>query len=729
MNSPQKAPVQPGPSGGQPNRGMLAPSFTLLKVRGIRIGAHWSWLVVFGLVSWSLARSVFPFAYPGLGGTAYLVMAVVSALIFFICILLHELGHAFQALKEGMKINDITLWLFGGVARFQGMFPSAGAEFRIAAAGPAVSLVLVALFALVTWLGGELGLPLAIRGMSDYLARINLAVVAFNLVPALPLDGGRILRSWLWSRKGNFTKATISAARFGKAFGYILMTVGILEFLTTSATGGIWFVVMGWFLLQAAQAEQNYALVRHAFRDMTVRSLMTPDPAVVRSDIPVNDFLTLVQLRRHSTYPVVDDGELRGMVSFRMAAELPPERWSSAKVADLMVPPLVFPGNTPVVEAIDPLRSPPGRAVVVDGGRLAGILSLSDVARALEIRQPNGYEEEGGRSRKWGALGVALAVLLPLAAAFYRPPVVIVAPAPPVDVSRDVEIDGVPVTDLNGRYLLVAVHVIRPNAIRAALAYLNPDVEVIPSSNLVPEGVSESEYLRGQRRVFEESQTAAAAAAAESAGLEVTLRGSGAEILEVLEDSPADGKLRPGDVIVAVDGQPIRLVSDLLGFTTVRPVGSEFAIEVERDGGRETVTVKSARLNNFNASNTGIGIVSTTKDLDVQLPFEVEFRDRNIGGPSAGLLYALLIGDLLDDADVARERRIAATGTVQLDGRVGPVGGLEEKLRAAEEAGADIFLVPQSEVEDVSPEGRRTPVTTVGVDTLEDALEVLSGRS
>ncbi|HEX2054591.1 MAG TPA: site-2 protease family protein [Actinomycetota bacterium] len=729
MSTPQPAPVQPGPAGSQPNRGMLAPSFTFMKVRGIRIGAHWSWLIVFSLVSWSLARSVFPFAYPGLSGTAYLVMAVVSALIFFVCILLHELGHAFRAIKEGMKMGDITLWLFGGVARFQGMFPSAGAEFRIAAAGPAVSVVLVVLFGAVTWIGSAVGLPAVILGMTDYLARINLAVVVFNLVPALPLDGGRILRSWLWSRKGNFTKATISAARFGKAFAYVLMTLGVFEFFSTSPTGGIWFVVMGWFLLQAAQAEQNYAVVRQAFQDTTVRSLMTPDPAVVGSETTVAEFLDLVQRRGHSTYPVVDDGALKGMVSFRMAAEVPFERRSTARVADLMVEPLVFAGTTPVVEAIDPLRAPPGRGVVLDDGRLAGILSLSDVARALEIRSANGNGRPDRPDRNWALLWAAVALLLPIALAIYRPPVVIVAPAPAVDVTDDVEIDGVPVTDLEGRYLLVAVSVVRPNAIRAALSYLNPDVEVLPQRNLLPEGVSEPEYLQTQQRVFEESQMAAAAAAAQAAGLEVTLRGNGAQILEVVEGSPAEGKLRAGDVIVSVDGKPIRLVSDLLGITTVRPAGTEFVMEVERGTGRTTVRVNSARLSNFNSSNTGVGIVTTTKDLDVDLPFEVEFRNRQIGGPSAGLIYALLIADMLQNDDVADGRDVAATGTIQLNGRVGPVGGLEEKLRAAEDAGADVFLVPRSELDDVSAENRRTPVRTLGVETLQEAMAVLNGQA
>jgi Lon-like protease len=239
--------------------------------------------------------------------------------------------------------------------------------------------------------------------------------------------------------------------------------------------------------------------------------------------------------------------------------------------------------------------------------------------------------------------------------------------------------------------------------------------------------VSQAEYLRSQRRVFDESRKAAAAAAAEAAGLDVQLNGNGAEIIDVLKDSPADGKFRVGDVISSANGTPIKLVSDLIALTTVHPAGTTFEVTLKRGSRTMTVPVRSAKLEGFNSTNTGIGIVTTTKDLDVDLPFEAKFKDRNIGGPSAGLVYALLIADLLDPTDVAQDRRIAASGTVQLDGAVGPVGGLHEKLRAAEEADADVFLVPQSELDAVNRSETTSRVTTVGVADLKDAIGVLNG--
>ena len=161
---------------------------------------------------------LFPLTYPGLDGATYLLMALVAAAMLFGCVLLHELGHALRALREGEQIDGITLWLFGGVAHLGGPPRSAGPEFRIAVAGPLVTAGLAGLFLAAAGLGGELGWPATLVGVSDYLGRINLLVLAFNLVPALPLDGGRVLRAWLWRRQANFVAATRSAARAGHSF-------------------------------------------------------------------------------------------------------------------------------------------------------------------------------------------------------------------------------------------------------------------------------------------------------------------------------------------------------------------------------------------------------------------------------------------------------------------------------------------------------------------------------
>ena len=219
---------------------MLGSSFTLARVRGIPIGAHWSWLFVFALVAWSLATQWFPVSFPTLSRPVILTMAVVSAVLFFISILLHELGHALVALREKMEIDGITLWLFGGVAKFKGSFPSAGSEFRIAVGGPLVSLFLVGFFWGLALIGEAAGWPSFIVGPTDYLGRINAYVLVFNLGPALPLDGGRILRSALWAGKNDYLSATRTAALAGKAFAVVLVGLGAVSLVSDSILGDVW---------------------------------------------------------------------------------------------------------------------------------------------------------------------------------------------------------------------------------------------------------------------------------------------------------------------------------------------------------------------------------------------------------------------------------------------------------------------------------------------------------
>ena len=205
-------------------------------------------------------------------------MAVVAAILFFTSLLLHELGHAFQARREGMEIDGITLWLFGGVAQFRGMFPTAGAEFRIAIAGPLVSLVIGAAF---------VGLAVAIAGVEEvdgiaaWLGYINLALLVFNLLPALPLDGGRVLRSALWAARRDFSWATRVAAAIGRAFGALFIAGGLALFFFESGTSGLWLAFLGWFLFGAASEEARYAQVHRAFSGLRVRDLMVPAPSAI----------------------------------------------------------------------------------------------------------------------------------------------------------------------------------------------------------------------------------------------------------------------------------------------------------------------------------------------------------------------------------------------------------------------------------------------------------------
>jgi len=364
-------------------------SLTLGRILGIRISINWSWLVVFVLIVWSLASEVFPAQNDGLSDGVYAAMAVAAALLFFASLLLHELGHAIQARREGMEIDGITLWLFGGVAAFRGIFPSAGAEFRIAIAGPLVTLVLGALF-----VGLAIVTPMAdaVDGVLAWLGITNLLLLVFNLLPALPLDGGRVLRSALWGARGDFGWATRVAAGIGRAFGFAFIAGGIALLIFADAFSGAWIAFMGWFLLGAASAETRHLAVREALGGLRVRDLMVREPATVPPTLSLGRFMDdVVWNRRYTTYPVVEDGRAVGLIPFRCVAEVPRSKWDDRTVRDCMlaredVP--VLEQDDELVDALGELSERGvGRGLVVDGERLAGLLSVTDVLRALEIRR------------------------------------------------------------------------------------------------------------------------------------------------------------------------------------------------------------------------------------------------------------------------------------------------------------------------------------------------------
>ena len=362
-------------------------SLTLGRIAGIRISINWSWLVVFVLIVWSLASQVFPGQNEGLSDTAYAAMAIVAALLFFVSLLLHELGHALQARREGLEIDGITLWLFGGVAAFRGSFPSAGSEFRIAIAGPLVTLVLGGAF-----LGLAVLVPMTdtVDGVLAWLGITNLLLLVFNLLPALPLDGGRVLRSALWQARGDFAWATRLAAGIGRGFGYVFIAAGLALLIFANAFSGAWLAFIGWFLLGAASGELRHLAVREALGGLRVRDLMVRDPATVSPDLSLGSFMDdVVWSRRYTTYPVVEGGRAVGLVPFRSVAEVPRSQWDERTVRDCMLNRDAVPVLDEDEELADALAELSergvGRGLVLDGDRLAGLLSITDLVRALQL--------------------------------------------------------------------------------------------------------------------------------------------------------------------------------------------------------------------------------------------------------------------------------------------------------------------------------------------------------
>jgi len=367
---------------------VLSGNISLGRIGGVEVRINWSWLVIFALIVWTLADGVFPSTNPGLSGNTHLAMAIVAALLFVVSILLHELVHAWEARREGLEVDGITLWLFGGVSQFKGGFPSAGAEFRIAIAGPLVSLVLGVVFVLIA----IAGLPSAVDGVAAWLGYINLALLVFNLIPALPLDGGRVLRAALWQSKGDLGWATRVGTDIGRVFGYLFIGLGLAMFIFQGSFSGAWLAFIGWFLLQAATAEARYIATEAALHGLRVRDLMVRDPVTVDGDLTVGQFMDEVaRSRRFTTYPVVDRRRPIGLLAFGSVAALPRSEWDSRRVREAMLPldrvPQLTEDET-AIDALTALSSPASnRGLVVENGHLAGLLSITDLTRALELRR------------------------------------------------------------------------------------------------------------------------------------------------------------------------------------------------------------------------------------------------------------------------------------------------------------------------------------------------------
>jgi Zn-dependent protease/predicted transcriptional regulator len=367
------------------NQGMNG-NLTVGRFGGVELRLNWSLLAVVALIVWSLTDGVFPSQNPGLSHNTYLGMAVVASLLFLASIALHELGHSWVARREGIEVDSITLWLFGGVSQLNGRFKSPGEEFRVAVSGPLVSIGLGVLFVLIALAGA----PSEVDGVAAWLGYINLLLAAFNLLPASPLDGGRVLHSILWRAKGDFAWATRVASEVGQGFGYLFIALGLAMFVFEGSFSGAWLAFIGWFLLQGARAEARYVATEQALGGLRVRDLMVRHPVTVDVDSTIGRFMDDVAgSHRFTTYPVLEGDRPVGLLAFASVVAVPRSDWDSRGVRDTMFPlddiPLLTEDEM-AVDALQELSAPTGnRGLVVDDGHLAGLLSITDIARALEV--------------------------------------------------------------------------------------------------------------------------------------------------------------------------------------------------------------------------------------------------------------------------------------------------------------------------------------------------------
>lgn len=360
------------------------------RIAGIRVGVSWSVLVIGTLITWTLAEGYLPAAAPDAGAAARWAVAAVAAVAFFSCLLAHELAHAVVARRHGVAVEGITLWLLGGVARLEGDAPTPGAALHIAIVGPATSLALAVAAGGAAAVAAAAGAPDLVVTPLGWLALINLVLALFNLIPATPLDGGRVLAAVLWATGGDRAAAARSASKAGRAFGYVLVGGGLALAALGGGIGGLWLVLLGWFVLGAARAEEQQARLDAAFRGTTVGQVMTPHPVTAPADLSVADLLDRVILpNRFSGVPVVDgDGRVAGLATLGHVRDLPPAERSRTPVSAIASPRdrlVVARPDEPLLDLLRRLhRSPEGRALVLDGDRLVGIVSSSDVARLLQ---------------------------------------------------------------------------------------------------------------------------------------------------------------------------------------------------------------------------------------------------------------------------------------------------------------------------------------------------------
>jgi len=370
---------------------MPAQAIMACDIAGCKVRFNFSWVFLSLLVTWSLAKGYFPTHYLGLDPTIYWSMGVTGTLGLIGSLLFHELAHSVVAKRHGISVTNVTLYIFGGVAQMEEEPPNPRAEFLTALAGPIASFTLSAGCYLALNAGYAANLPLAVLGVFGYLAFVNSLIGGFNLIPAFPLDGGRILRAGLWHRTQNLRRATRPVCLAGVALGFVLMMLGIFHAVTGDLMVGAWWFILGMFLREAARTSYYELVARLKLERTTIHHFMTSHLDTVPSHLSID---TLVEEHfyhsLHEIYPVLEDSRLLGYVGTKQIASIPREEWMHLTVRDVAVP--CSADNTVDLntgaQAVLSLMNKTGnsRLLVTDGERLVGIVTLKDLMKYLTLK-------------------------------------------------------------------------------------------------------------------------------------------------------------------------------------------------------------------------------------------------------------------------------------------------------------------------------------------------------
>lgn len=377
----------------------------LFTIFGFEVSLDLSWLFLAFLITWTLAKGYFPNQYKGLSNITYWIMGGVGAIGIFISIVFHEMWHSLVARRHGLPMKGITLFIFGGVAQMEDEPPSAKAEFFMAIAGPISSVILAGLFFLIYLFGGFMKWPQPVTGVLAWLVTINIILAIFNMLPAFPTDGGRVLRSILWKVKGNLRWATRVAARIGNIFSTTLLILGVFFVLTGNIIGGIWWVLISMFLKNASHSAYQRLVVRQSLEGETVRRFMNDNPVIVPPDITIQDLVENYFYKYHfKMFPVVDNGKIAGCVSTQEVKSLPREEWDQKTVADISNKCNAETAVGPETDAMDALnkmnRTQKSRLMVVRDDQLMGIITLKDLLKFLSLKMDLEGEEKAAQMMK-----------------------------------------------------------------------------------------------------------------------------------------------------------------------------------------------------------------------------------------------------------------------------------------------------------------------------------------
>jgi Zn-dependent protease/CBS domain-containing protein len=370
---------------------MFGKRFKLFKFLGFEVGIDLSWIIIAILIAWSLSTGYFPFQIQNLSIRIYWLMGIIGAVGLFFSIIAHEFCHSLVARKSGMPMKGITLFIFGGVAEMSDEPPSAGTEFLIAVVGPLSSLAIAAVFWGIYRMGIAADWPQAVNGVVAYLSMINALLAVFNLIPAFPLDGGRILRSILWGWKGNLRWATRISSSIGVGFSILLILLGFIRILGGNFIGGMWLGLIGLFIHGAAKMSYQQLITRKALEGEPLKRFMQTDPVTVPDSLTVEKLVEDYIYRYHfKLFPVVDSNKLRGCITTKKVKEIPRDQWGKKTVGEVADPCSAENTIDPEADAVKALsamrRNNASRLMVVKNDQLVGIIALKDMLEFLSLK-------------------------------------------------------------------------------------------------------------------------------------------------------------------------------------------------------------------------------------------------------------------------------------------------------------------------------------------------------